>query len=279
MNENESRAIYRDLLNRALIKAKTVFFNDANNDAPGNISELAEKRMYSPALLSILARPGGISAQQLSETIESEFDKSFDEALIEMLTTSRYRQILYQTIYNGLQELYMTEESWEKLLILAKHSGDEIVNEIFVRLVEENTGESITSYQQLQKATGIYNLNDVGYIKKEINAPEDWEPTEKVTKAEAESRMEICFFMAMRHRYRLALEEGLRNGGKYPDLLKINPTTFYLPNKIQEPAIIRALETYICDLPIKPDIRSLAESLEAPYSLLIKAKQLPEKAV
>jgi hypothetical protein len=274
MSENESRALHSELLNRAFIKARTVFLDDANNNAPGNILELAEKRTYSPALLSDLARPGGISEQDFVETIETELSKSFDEVLIETLMTSRYRQILYQTFYNALQELYMTEKSWEKLLILAKHSEHDLVNEIFVKLVEETTGESITSYEQLQKATGIYNLNDLDYIKEEIDAPEDWEPTDAVTKAEAESQAEICFCMAMRYRYQLALEECLRTGGKYQNLLKIKPVTFYLPSEIQEPAILRALETFICDLPVKPDTRSLAESLEAPYSLLIQAKQM-----
>jgi hypothetical protein len=82
-----------------------------------------------------------------------------------------------------------------------------------------------------------------------------------------------CFYVAMRHRYRLALEDCLKNGGKYPDLLEINPTTFYLTADFQEPAITMALETFIYDQPAKPDLRSLAESLEAPYSLLMQAKQ------
>lgn len=268
MNEKECINLYQKIYNAALLRAQ-VFFEDA----PDSIGDLAERRMFSPVLLDALRRPDGITARLFVDTIESEFDKSFDEIYAELKKTSRFRKILYEEIYSGLKEFYEEEKSWEKLLIVAQNSNDEMLYEVFLKLVEENTGEGIASYQQLQAATKIYNLNDLDYIKKEIDAPEDWKPTNKVTEAEAEFRVMACFYVAMRHRYRLALEACLRNGGKYPDLLEINPTTFYLTADFQEPAITMALETFIYDQPAKPDLRSLADKINAPYSVILKAKQ------
>jgi hypothetical protein len=271
MSEKELVAIYKKVLESAYHRAK-VFFDDS----PTSIGALAEKRMSLPALLDPLRQSTGSTSPELWQAIEAEFDRQFDTVASELTKTSRFREILYEEIYKELKEFYEKEKSWEKLLTIAKHTDEDMYYEVFVRLVEETTNENITSSEHLQKATGLYSLNDVDHIKKEISAPDDWIPTRKVTEAEAEFQMKVFFYIAMRYRYREAIETCLRRGGKYGDLLKISPEDFHLTNEFQPGAMQKAIQTFMYDNSPATNTREVAQKLSAPYSVVLKAKQETE---
>jgi hypothetical protein len=242
------------------------------------VSKRAGKRMLNlPAMLPPL--DGSSYDDQLIDSVKENFAETFNRTLKDVSKTSHFRSIFYQEIYKGLKEYYEKEQSWQKLLFEGLTDDEDMFDAVFVKLVEENTGKTITSIEELQEATGIYEIDSCFY---QPSQPEN-SPKQTLTKeqrqSDAELHVMISFFNAMRYRYQSALEKCLSNGGKYQDLLNINPESFNLIEAFREHTIPRAIQTFIYDVPIEPDIRSLAESLEAPYSLLIKAKQLPEKAV
>jgi len=80
-----------------------------------------------------------------------------------------------------------------------------------------------------------------------------------------------------------ALDTALKNGAKYKELLKIDPKDFNLPetwsgavatDKYSSILFSISLE-YLLNEPgglmLRPDLRSIAKDLEAPYSVIIEA--------
>jgi hypothetical protein len=242
------------------------------------VSKRTGKRMINlPALFAPLA--GDVSQEEFTDSMKEEFAQTFNRTLKDVSKTSHFRNIFYQEIYKGLKEYYEKEQSWQKLLFEGLTDDEDMFDAVFVKLVEENTGKTITSIEELQEATGIYEIDSCFY---QPSQPEN-SPKQTLTKeqrqSDAELHIMITFFNAMRYRYQSALEFCLSNGGKYQDLLNINPESFNLIEAFREHTLPRAIQTFIYDAPTEPNLRAIAESLQAPYSLLIKAKQIQKKAV
>jgi hypothetical protein len=271
MNENDVTPLHKRIVDETFRRAGV-------SGSSSFISKRTGKRMLNlPAMLPPL--DGSSYDDQFIDSVKENFAETFNRTLRDVSKTSHFRSIFYEEIYKGLKEYYEKEQSWQKLLFEGLTDDEDMFDAVFVKLVEENTGKTITSIEKLQEATGIYEIDSCFY---QAIHPENT-PTPPLTKkqrrSDAELHVMITFFNAMRYRYQSALEFCLSNGGKYQDLLNINPESFNLIEAFREHTIPRAIQTFIYDVPTEPDIRSLAESLEAPYSLLIKAKQLPEKAV
>jgi hypothetical protein len=85
-----------------------------------------------------------------------------------------------------------------------------------------------------------------------------------------------------------ALETALKNGANYKELLKVTPKDFNLPETWsgtvatdKYSSILYAISgEYLLDEPIglivRPDLRSIAKDLEAPYSVIMEAYNYKE---
>jgi hypothetical protein len=169
-----------------------------------------------------------------------------------------YRRTYYRKVYEGLKDTEINK-GWIDL-ITEIYEDDKALNEIFVRLVEEQRKVTITSAKALQENTGIYRL---GYDKNH-------------EKEEARKQMEHLFTSAMRYRYEKALEEMLDGGEKYSDLLKIAPAKFNLPDGHKKNAIEEAIYNSfeLGDTPtIRPNVEDVAKAIGAPFEVVLRSSQ------
>jgi len=201
----------------------------------------------------------------MDEGLKAELkDGLMKDELFHALTHSKaWRRIYYQKAYEGLKAEDMDSggDKYYSDLLTEIYEDSKELNEIFVRLVEEQEGVVITSAKQLQELTGIDRLK--------------WDKlSEKEAKAEAHRQMEDTFIQAMRYRYELALEKLLDEGGTYSDLLKTSPAEFHLPEGYKDEAILEAIyySFELGDTPeMKINLRDIAEIVEAPYEVVLKA--------
>lgn len=230
----------------------------------------------------------GTNEKEVREYLSSEFnEKKFDIVAQSLINSSEYEDEIYNKIYERLKALG-EEEGFKTYgdLFTEIYEDQEHLNEIFVRIVEETEGVLITSAKQLQELTGIDELYGYWDHKKGETVPYgDKTPTKKEAKEIAFKQVEDTFIKAMAYRYSRALNKILDAGGKYQDLLKVKPSYFNLPEKWkavittdQYTTILYALDNAFLigevNSSVKPDLRSIAKEIEAPYSVLMDAHKL-----
>jgi hypothetical protein len=148
-----------------------------------------------------------------------------------------------------IAETYQESKSWDKVITTAVYSDSYSSQEAFIDYVEEIYNTKIKDAKQLQKLTGI---------------------TEETLEG-----LEDTLLNSRSQKYERAIETAIENGAKYKDLLKIDPKVFSLPETNKEKAILKgiAMEFLLIEnLVIHPDLRDIAEELEAPYSVILEAK-------
>ncbi|MCX6249779.1 MAG: hypothetical protein NTX61_03410 [Bacteroidetes bacterium] len=169
-----------------------------------------------------------------------------------------YRRTYYRKVYQGLKDTEI-HKGWIDLLTEI-YEDDKALNEIFVRLVEEQRKVTITSAKALQDITGIIRL---GFDKNN-------------EKEEARRQMGHVFTSAMRYRYEKALEEMLDGGEKYNDLLNTTPAKFNIPDSHKEDAIEEAVYNSFelgDTSTIIPNIVDVAKTIGAPFELVLRSSQ------
>jgi len=172
-----------------------------------------------------------------------------------------FRRTFYRKAYEGLKEEYTGKDYSD--LLTEIYENNKPLNEIFVRLVEEQEKVAITSAKQLQELTGIDRIN------------ED-ELSDKDARAEARSQMKDTFIKAMKYRYAMALEKLLDGGGKYSDLLKTDPAKYHLKDSDKKDAIQEAIyySFELGDAPdMKKNLQDTANSIKAPYETVLLSSQ------
>lgn len=196
---------------------------------------------------------------KLGKAIQADIGEIASDRVIGALTNSKaFLQVYYEKAYKGLKESDTQYESWGDLLTEI-YEEDLMLNEIFVRLVEEQEGVLITSAKQLQELTGITHIG---------------EGTDKQTRAEAFKQMEGTFTNAMKYRYAKELEAMLDGGGKYSDLLQTDPAKYHLKEsdraEVIRTAIYNSFE--LGDIAtMRPNIRDIAKTIGAPYDIVLSA--------
>lgn len=149
---------------------------------------------------------------------------------------------------DSIRRCYEETGSWGKVFATEVYDEDEY-HDAFLDIVEEKTGEKIRTAEDLKRLIG----HDTG------DAINDWQK---------------IIVSAGRARYDRALEECLDNGGKYADLLKIDPETFELSKDEQLkriPGVISCWAHLMEGAFIRPDLSVVADKLEAPFSVIFKA--------
>lgn len=166
---------------------------------------------------------------------------------------------LYDQTYQMLKTRVHKGDSWFEIFTTEVYVDDPLSNEIFVRLVEEKHGHAIKNARHLSTLTGIDE--------------------------ELADELEDTLLLAREYRYQQELRKVISSGGKYQDLLKIDPGSFNLPPKwtgfhgkvmdkplaIKE-AIFFSYSFFESDL-FRPAVRDVAEQLEAPYGIVLASLQ------
>lgn len=260
MKEIEQSSIYDQVLWAVAVK-----LGISDENSPLFIKHLVDERMLS-LINHYKAIHGRISEELIAEKFNSEKDK-----IIQAFTkTYAFSEAFYEEAYKRLKQFHKDNNSWDRLFSEIVEDEDYFC-EIFVRLVEEETGELINNPGQLQEATGIYEINGTWEGDKEISS----ELKKQTMQELATTEIIDIFFGAMNHRYYSVLTACLKTGGKYKDLLEIKPSLFHLPEKVHQPMIKKVLCIYYSlwdPSDIRPDMKTIAEAIEAPYSVILAAK-------
>lgn len=178
----------------------------------------------------------------------------------------------YNKNLKGIKEAYQESKSWEDV-VRYFNSDDCYSMEAFIDYVEEVFQTKVENADHLEKVTGLKNL-----LSKEPNIENGKETT-----------LEDVLTLARYSKFSAALEKALAEGAKYKDLLQIKPQDYGLSKtwggclgSDQYSAILWSLSFEFLineqtSLMVLPDLRSIAEELEAPYSVLMDCYKLFNK--
>ena len=170
-----------------------------------------------------------------------------------------------------IRETYEESKDWNKVISTALYSDVDEAQEAFIDYVEEVYKTKVKDAKHLQKLTGLKEDS----LKEEPNI-----------KAGEETTFEQIITASRYSKYFRALETALEGGATYPELLKIKPKEYGLPekwNKVlgsdQYSSILWALSfSYLIGEPASlmmlPSLRTIAEEIKAPYSVLMDAYKL-----
>jgi len=177
----------------------------------------------------------------------------------------------YNRDLKGIKEAYSKSKSWEDVITSGYFNSDEATSmEAFIDFVEETYQTKIKDAKDLDKLTGIKSL-----LSKEPNIEKGKEPT-----------LEYILTSSRYSKYFRALETALEGGATYPELLKIKPKEYGLPEtwsgclgSDQYSSILWALSFEFltnepASLMLIPDLRSIAQEIQAPYSVLMDCYKL-----
>ena len=247
---------------------------------------LLDKYLLDLQAQAQLLLKSGSKAEDIQEYFIQEFKGDGLKNMVEAFVKSyEFKDTLYKKSYERLKAFGEESKSYGDLFTEI-YDDETYLNEIFVRLVEETEGVAIASAKQLQELTGITEI--YGYWDEEKGETLPY-GDKKLTKKEAQEtafkQIEEAFTMAMSFRYSKALEAILDAGGKYSDLLKVKPSYYNLPEtwsgclaKDQHSSIIWALDTaFLIGEPnksVRPDLKTIAKEIEAPYSVLMDANKI-----
>ena len=198
--------------------------------------------------------------------------EKYKHVLFGRLTSLEHDFLRYLRIKQKIAQLYQGSKNWEDIIASELFNTDCTEDmEAFVDCIEEVYQTKIKDAKHLEKLTGLTNET----LKKERNI----EPG-------AEATLDIILQLAKMSRYNRALDLALANGAKYKDLLQIKPKDYGLPETWanfagrlgnQYNCILFAIHTkyelgrWVMD---RPDFSTIAESLEAPLSVIVEAFKL-----
>lgn len=185
-----------------------------------------------------------------------------------------------------IAETYQESKDWGVVFSTSVYSDVNEAQESFVDYVEETYQTKVKDGKHLQKLTGITHLDSWDSKASKYIAPD----TEEEAKDNAIKELEETVINSRYTKYFRALEKALQEGAKYKDLLQIKPQNFGLPKtwsgclgSDQYSSILWALSfSYLINEPaslmLLPDLRSVAQEIEAPYSVLMDAYSLTNKS-
>jgi hypothetical protein len=162
-------------------------------------------------------------------------------------------------------ETYQESNSWDEVLNTVVYVDARQSQEAFIDCIEEIYQTKVKDSKHLQKLTGCKEYRD----------------SDKIKLQDVINNARYC-------KYERVLEKKIKEGAKYKDLLNIEPKDFNLPESwgsyYNSPAnkyntILKAIgyEFMInepASLMLLPDLRSIAEELEAPYSVIMDSYNL-----
>lgn len=223
------------------------------------------------------------------EDIKKEIDTLLKIASDVFIKSKEYKDAFYKKNYDKLKALVDECKTFGDIFTEI-YQEETILNDIFIRLIEDKEGVAITSAKQLQELSEIIEIygywdenkgETVQYKDKNIS-------TKKEAQEEAKIQIEDCFIKGMYNRYFTTIEDMLEAGAKYKDILLLSPKDFNLPDqwsgtlaKNKEEVILWSIsfvyEINEQSLMLFPSLRLIAEEIEAPYSVLMDCNKLFNK--
>ena len=224
------------------------------------------------------------------EDIKKEIQAIFKTVVDTLIKSREYKDKLYKKSYDRLKALVDEGKTFGDIFTEI-YSDESYLNDIFIRLIEDKEKVAITSAKQLQELSGIKEIHgywdeDKGEI---VQYKDKTISTKKEAQEEAKKQIEETFIQGMYNRYFTTLEDILEAGAKYKDILLLNPKDFNLPDqwsgtlaKNKEEVILWAIGfTYLINEPgslmMLPSLRTVAEEIGAPYSVLMDCFKLFNK--
>lgn len=201
----------------------------------------------------------------------------------EIVTEILRDYLRYLNYKKQIAETYQESKDWG--VVFSTYSDVKEAQESFIDYVEETYQTKVKDGKHLQKLTGITHLDSWDSKAGKYITPD----TEEEAKENAIRELEETVINSRYSKYFRALEKALQEGAKYKDLLQIKPQDFGLPKtwsgclgSDQYSSILWALgfEFMInepASLMLLPDLRSIAQEIEAPYSVLMDCYNLTNK--
>ena len=181
-----------------------------------------------------------------------------------------------------IREAYEESKDWGVVFSTSVYSDVKEAQESFIDYVEETYQTKVKDGKHLQKLTGITHLDSWDSKAGKYITPD----TEEEAKENAIRELEETVINSRYSKYFRALEKALQDGVKYKDLLQIKPQDFGLPKtwsgclgSDQYSSILWAISFEFlinepASLMLLPDLRSIAQEIEAPYSVLMDCYRL-----
>lgn len=191
----------------------------------------------------------------------------------------------YLNYKKQIAETYQESKDWGVVFSTSVYSDVEEAQEAFIDYVEETYQTKVKDGKHLQKLTGITHLDSWDSKAGKYITPD----TEEEAKENAIRELEETVINSRYSKYFRALEKALQEGVKYKDLLQIKPQDFGLPktwsgclSSDQYSSILWALSFEFlinepASLMLLPDLRSIAQEIQAPYSVLMDCYNLTNK--
>jgi hypothetical protein len=236
-----------------------------------------------------------IELSSLSVLSGKEIKQIGSEALVEKLKTIKKGvEIVEEILRNYLRyinykkeiaETYQESKSWVKVFSTSVYSDVNEAQESFIDYVEETYQTKIKDAKHLQNLTGITHLDSWDSKAGKYITPD----TEEEAKENAIRELEETLINSKYSKYFRALERALQEGAKYKDLLQIKPQDYGLPKtwsgclgSDQYSSILWVLSFEFminepAPLMLLPDLRSIAQEIEAPYSVLMDCYNITNK--
>lgn len=220
-----------------------------------------------------------IGAEALSDKVRNL--RSGGEIVAEILRD----YLRYLNYKKQITETYQESKDWGVVFSTSVYSDVKEAQESFIDYVEETYQTKVKDGKHLQKLTGITHLDSWDSKTGKYITPD----TEEEAKENAIRELEETVINSRYSKYFRALEKALNEGAKYKDLLQINPQDFGLPKtwsgclgSDQYSSILWALSFEFlinepASLMLLPDLRSIAQEIEAPYSVLMDCYNLTNK--
>lgn len=192
--------------------------------------------------------------------------------------------IWYSKEKKAIAETYQESKSWNKVITTVVYSDSSSSQEAFIDYVEETYQTKVKDAKHLQELTGITHLDSWDSKANKYITPD----TEEEAKENAIRELEETITASRYSKYSRALYKALQEGAKYKDLIQINAGDYGLPKtwsgclgSDQYSSILLAIqEAFLLGEPntsVRPDLRTIAQEIEAPYSVLMDAHKICNK--
>jgi len=273
----------KSLVDFSEIQLREIFTKAGLNsqDIDKAIADYMRYRESELSSLSILSYKDlqNLGAEAFTEEV---FKLRQGEEIVEEILRDYLRYINYK---KQIAETYQESKSWVKVFSTSVYSDVKEAQESFIDYVEETYQTKIKDAKHLQNLTGITHLDSWDSKAGKYITPD----TEEEAKENAIRELEETLINSRYSKYFRALEKALQEGVKYKDLLQIKPQDFGLPKNWsgclgsdQYSSILWALSFEFlinepASLMLLPDLRSIAQEVEAPYSVLMDCYNLTNK--
>jgi hypothetical protein len=261
-------------------------FTEAGLNSDLTERAIRDYQRYRESELSFLTILSGDEIRQIGA--EALADKTMKlRRGVEIVEKILRDYIRYLDYKKEIIETYQESKDWGVVFSTSVYSDVIEAQESFIDYVEETYQTKVKDGKHLQKLTGITHLDSWDSKANKYITPD----TEGEAKENAIRELEETVINARHSKYFRALEKAIQEGAKYKDLLQIKPQDYGLPKDFKRKNIVGSdqynsilwalsFEFLINEpgsLMLLPDLRSIAQEIQAPYSVLMDCYKLTNR--